>query len=490
MQAYNNAGIKERSTIAYTVGDHELNSVTMGYFFTDAVNNFVNQYGAYASMVGLDTTKPLDQQYVDEEQTLTWADRFMEEAKESAKTVYALVDEANAAGHKVTEAQQEQVDLALENMESFAKTSNFGNLKGYLKAVYGNGVSVDSYREYMENSMLADSYNAAKAEGLEYDDAQLREAEKDNYDEYSSFSYHQYYLAVDRFLEGGTEDEEGKKTYSDEENAAALAAAEEAAKALTANTIKSVEDLDKAIAELPINKETPDAASTAYDHSDYRILPNEEKDWLVDSARKTGDLTYIPSTSTTGEEGSEVTKTVGFNVVIFDGRDDNTDMLPNVRHILIGFEGGVQNEMGMTVYTDEEKAAAEEKAHKVLDQYEAGEKTEDAFAALVADNSTDDGSKDNGGLYENIFRGQMVPTFNDWVFDESRKPGDTGIVESDYGFHVMYYSGLGDTSYRDLQLRQKLAAADMEKWFKDLMDATTTVDGDLSLIHTDLVLSR
>ena len=35
----------------------------------------------------------------------------------------------------------------------------------------------------------------------------------------------------------------------------------------------------------------------------------------------------------------------------------------------------------------------------------------------------------------------MVPTFNDWCFDESRQEGDTGIVKTDYGYHVMYFVG-------------------------------------------------
>ena len=33
----------------------------------------------------------------------------------------------------------------------------------------------------------------------------------------------------------------------------------------------------------------------------------------------------------------------------------------------------------------------------------------------------------------------MVETFNDWIFDSARKPGDSGIVKTDYGYHLMYY---------------------------------------------------
>ena len=35
----------------------------------------------------------------------------------------------------------------------------------------------------------------------------------------------------------------------------------------------------------------------------------------------------------------------------------------------------------------------------------------------------------------------MVQAFNDWLFDPSRKPGDTDIVETEYGYHIMYFSG-------------------------------------------------
>ncbi len=78
-------------------------------------------------------------------------------------------------------------------------------------------------------------------------------------------------------------------------------------------------------------------------------------------------------------------------------------------------------------------------AKDILADWENGPKTEDSFAALVADNSTDPGSKDNGGLYEDFARGTMVAEFNDWCFDDARKPGDTGIVQTSYGYHVMYF---------------------------------------------------
>ena len=112
----------------------------------------------------------------------------------------------------------------------------------------------------------------------------------------------------------------------------------------------------------------------------------------------------------------------------------------NVRHILV--VPAEQNEDG--TYTDEAWAEAEQKAQELLDTWKAGEATEESFAALANESSEDPGSSTNGGLYEDVYPGQMVDSFDAWCFDEARQPGDTGIVKTDYGYHVMYFVSKGE----------------------------------------------
>ena len=57
------------------------------------------------------------------------------------------------------------------------------------------------------------------------------------------------------------------------------------------------------------------------------------------------------------------------------------------------------------------------------------------FDSLAAKFSDDPGSKDKGGLYENVPSGQMVPTFNDFIF--LNPVGAKGIVKTDFGFHYI-----------------------------------------------------
>ncbi len=114
---------------------------------------------------------------------------------------------------------------------------------------------------------------------------------------------------------------------------------------------------------------------------------------------------------------------------------DETPASIDVRHILIQAEVSE----GAEAPTEEQKEAARAEAQKILDQWKAGEATEESFAALAKEHTTDPGSKESGGLYEKVRKGQMVPEFDAWCFDPARKAGDTDLVETSYGIHVMYF---------------------------------------------------
>jgi len=87
------------------------------------------------------------------------------------------------------------------------------------------------------------------------------------------------------------------------------------------------------------------------------------------------------------------------------------------------------------------------KADSIYAQWKAGKRTEASFAALAKTDSTDTGSNTKGGLYEKVTTGQMVAPFENWSFDPARKPGDTGIVKSTYGYHIMYFVKANPTDF-------------------------------------------
>ena len=113
----------------------------------------------------------------------------------------------------------------------------------------------------------------------------------------------------------------------------------------------------------------------------------------------------------------------------------------DVRHILVYPEGADGTNIATEEFSDEAWDAAKEQAQAILDEFLAGDQSEDSFAALANEHSADPGSNQNGGLYEGVTEGEMVAAFNDWCFDPERQVGDTGLVKTNYGYHVMYYSG-------------------------------------------------
>ena len=122
-----------------------------------------------------------------------------------------------------------------------------------------------------------------------------------------------------------------------------------------------------------------------------------------------------------------------------NGIEKDDSVYVDVRHILVMPEGGTTDEDGKTTYSDEEWETARAAAQDLLDEWLAGDATEESFAELAMLNTDDPGSEENGGLYTYVTEGEMVPEFNDWCFDAERKTGDYGLVKTDYGYHVMYF---------------------------------------------------
>jgi parvulin-like peptidyl-prolyl isomerase len=96
-----------------------------------------------------------------------------------------------------------------------------------------------------------------------------------------------------------------------------------------------------------------------------------------------------------------------------------------VAHILIGVPEGADAAAD---------AAAKAKAEQAIQRLDQGED----FGTLAAELSEDPGSKDNGGIYEGVTPGQMVPEFDKATFQDLQ-PGETTKtpVKTQFGYHVI-----------------------------------------------------
>lgn len=391
---------------AATIGTHKLSSAMVNYFYKEAYNSMSESYGDMLSYI-IDTSTPLDEQYYDEEAGTTWADMFIEQGLSTAASTYAVYDEAIANGATLSEEDQESIDLSVQNIELYATYYGYGSVNAYLSAIYGTGCNEKNFREFLTISTIANNYSSEVYNEPSYTEAELTAAYDEDPNSFDTVSYRLFTVSDSLFDE---EDEEKlaelKKTAADEMYAAA-------------------QEGEDAFIEAAYDH-APESSKESYEDESYTLTTDASysgtdlSNWLFDSARTENEAACIEVDGT-------------YYVAIFLSRDTHEFNLPNVRHILISVSDS----------TDEDaKAAALETAEAVLAEYEAGEHTEDAFAA-IGDAAYADGTSAESARYENITPGQMVEDFENWCF-EDHEVGDTGIVETSYGYHVMFFSGYGE----------------------------------------------
>ena len=176
--------------------------------------------------------------------------------------------------------------------------------------------------------------------------------------------------------------------------------------------------------------------------------------WVSNDETKEGDTKIAEISSET-----EYTKTV---YIVEKAMHLDESATKDVAHILISAQDGTA--------TDAEKAAAKAKADSILAEFLAGEATLEKFEELAKTNN-----EDSNCVYEGVTKGQMVETFDAWTFDESRQVGDTGVVETEFGYHVMYFVGEGKPAYYVAALDSYLDA-EYTKLIEELTEKYVTVN--------------
>lgn len=440
-----NSGILHRMFTATTVGEHKLSAADMNYFYVDTVNS--NTLLPYL----VKSDKGLDEQYQDEENGVTWADYCMEQAVKQAEAIYAVYDEAMAAGFTLSEESETTIATTINNMKTYAMLYGHSSANAMVRSTYGVGCNLKTYEEYLTVQQIANDYAVSVGEALTATEEEIAAEVEENGATYSTYDYRILDIALDEYYEGEA-DEEGNYTeeQTEEALAAALKAGEEKAKELKGQAETFAEEKDSVLKEAVV----------------YSSVLSSAREWLTEAGRKAGDTTAVENAA-----GNGVT------VVMFLGSDDQSGAMPvDVRHILIEFEGEA-NEDGTP--TDEQIATAMEKAQSILDGWKEGEATEEAFGVLANEHSTDTGSNTNGGLYETVYPGMMVEAFNDWCFDETRKAGDTDLVQTEYGVHIMYFVGVAEDelNFRDYQAEVTILNKKFEEWRTEVTGAVTSEEG-------------
>lgn len=404
-------GFITRRQVAMATENFSVNGSMMNYFFRLNYNQNASQYTAY----GLNTNYTLKSQVIDETSGYTWFDQFASMSVSYVQEILAMCEGAKANGITLDEADYAEIDATMETMRATAESYGY-SMEAYLLNMFGSVVNEDDIRDCVELNTLALKYYNQFSEGLSYTDADLEAYYEEHKEDYQCVDVITYTVKQSDMLKV---DEEGNPVGNVTEGAAlAKAQAELIAAAKTEEEFRAALK-DHFVTNLLMTEEEADAkVEQCYFTGMTATSGNEASDWAFSA--EVGDTTVTGAATSSSYDVYYLLKA--------PYRDESTTR--NVRHILLT--------------SDTYGAEAEAKAKEVYAEWEASGFAMDVYTTLCTEYSEDPGSVEVGGVYENVAEGEMITEFNDWLFDEARVVGDNGLVETSYGWHIMYYDGEGN----------------------------------------------
>lgn len=460
------------------INGKNVSSVEFSYYYANVLSN-----------LSIDKTKDegkakLKQACTEDGYTkMTWQEYAYDLTAKQIVEIQIQYDLSQKAGMKLTDEEKQSVkDIFSSLIEEVGDEAAADN---YLIGMFGKNVTIKTLTPIFEKATLANNYAKKAVADTAVTDDEIKAEYTANANTYDTVTFRLAYFEnqtkdsatdaetkafdaaskakADAFLKNAT-DEATFKKLADEKTAAdekAAYAAKTAEEKKTADTEKATAEKKKQTLLATMTAEEKAAYESATANQDSTILYGMKKSdiesasadmsaWLFDAARKAGDKKAFSSSGS------------GYYAIYFVSRNTKYT-LPTVRHILVSPNPKTDTSSGAT-YTAAEWTAARKEAETLLTKCTSL----DAFIALVKDNTDDTATAATGGLYENVQRGKMVPQFNDWCFDSSRKAGDKAIVRTDYGFHIIYFVGMTEsTSLSQNSATIKSTLAD-GKYKKDL----------------------
>lgn len=459
------AVIKKNTTVFSMGSAVKVSEVEFVYYYGQYLNNiysYAQQYAYYGYDIGIDSTKSPDEQTygTDEEgNDMLLSDYIAEETISSLCTYKLLYNEALKAGYKLTDDETKDINEQIEELRNTAAENNY-SLNAYLSASYGKGVNEKFLRSQIEMQQIVTRYQSDLSASLtdSYTDDEIKAAYDADKSAYNAIDARTLSFAVETLTK---KDGENDDEYKGRQEAAVAKVKAEAEKALKACTSEKAFLEQAKKANSSTEDYDADTATGLTESSKSTITSYVSEDaakWAFDSARKSGDVKLFEVSSN---------GTVTSYVIFFINKGTYAPLASDVRHILVSFTDDASS---TTEATDEQKASAKKSAEEIYKQWKDGKKTEDSFAALAKEKSADEGSAVDGGLISGITsNSNYVTNFLNWSIDEKRRAGDTEIIESEYGYHIMYFCGT-DYAWKST-IRTEKASADFETQLTKLQES-------------------
>jgi len=474
-----NSSFIRRTLPVVTIDGVGFTTTEFEYFFNTQFFEYMNMMSQFQGIGGNlpNSARPMSTQIYNEDTGETWADFFTELAFNNMSNLAGLYNAATAAGFTLSDEDYEDIEQEIAMAVWQAMMEGYPTVDGFLQQMFGSSMNESNYRKILEFVTTAAAYSEFVRESFDYTPEQISGYYQENKESLDVFNYRSFAVSNEPLDRAEFNTDEEYQIAQDE----AVEEARQRAVQIAAEGFESAEDfiLAAQVETGAINEWVGSVQNRMGENLDGNF-----DEWLRDESRSYGDVTVIDNST-------------GSTILYFVSRDDNSYQTVAMRQILIlrdnvdpaEFIYG-EDDPEYQAALEQARIEANERAELVNSLFIAAGETEDALINLMAEHSDD---TTEGGFYEDIVKFsynsshfsamKVVHELEDWLFDESRKIGDSELIFTEaFGYHLVYFMGFGDPFYQ-LIATDRMRTRDHSEWLDSLPQGEPVKHAAFILVH-------
>lgn len=427
------------------VAGEKVSRLEFDYNYNLVKNNYVTQNSMYFSYLGIDLSGDLSQKMFSD--TLSWKDFFDEMAVDNLRQTKALEKEMKAAGFTYdADAEYEEYK---ESLQQSADGSGV-TVDAYVKQLFGSYATLSRIEDFVKTGMETKAYYESVSETKMPTDEEITAYYNENKGNYDSVDYRLIEVAAELPTEPTELADPADTTASDSDDSAA-GGEEEAYEPSEAEIEAAMAEAKK---EADAKLETVAEKGELNENLQQSAVPYQLNEWLFDDSRKAGDTTVIEDP-------------INHKYFVLAFEDRYLDQTPTVdTRMVITSDGNGQ---------------------EILDEWKAGDATEESFAVLADKYSDTAMMNAAGGLYEGLVPDNLLDEMKDWFADSTRKEGDTTVITpAESGVtYVIYYIGTNEPEWK-LSIKNTLLNQVMEEYVESIKESIEVNDPKNNLHYLEV----
>lgn len=157
------------STALEGPGGIHMDNRTFSIYYGTVYQEFLSQYG---QSLPFDPERSLKRQYYNADMGYSWEEYFITQAYSNAAVTEQMLEDAARNGFTMEEEMPALLDNALATLDA-AAAQNRMDATAYLRSMFGEHMTLETYRNYLADTILAQSYSNSLYKSFTYTDQEI-----------------------------------------------------------------------------------------------------------------------------------------------------------------------------------------------------------------------------------------------------------------------------------------------------------------------------